>query len=263
MSAGPWRPLFKPSQILKTEFPEHESFHEDVDSQYRNMVDDDRSDNSGHSRSPSPSPSSSADDHAAAGSDSSDSGDFSSVSDAVGGLAKKHNHMIHLHLIPHIYVPVMHSSGYAEVKNYHATAPAEDGLPPSSPIQQPDFGSEFNGGGGQTGPATSGLVENAAGDHDHGNYNGHSGETAYYTINEDAAAAVRQHSTQDVNFGNSIDNDDQHHHDYHVPPSSSKPDEPHQYQVYKYCFRPRSFFFAKSEVIVIIFLIFQYQFVES
>lgn len=232
MSAGPWRPLFKPSQILKTEFPEHESFHEDVDSQYRNMVDDDRSDNSGHLRSSSPPPSLVAEDHSTAGSDSSDSSDisggFSGVGGgSVGGLDKKHNHMIHLHLIPHIYVPVMHSSGYAEVKNYQATG-AEDGLSSSLPVQPPDSGPEFHGGGA-TGPPASGLAENAAGDHDHGNYNGHSGETAYYTISEDA---IRQNGGQDArdNFGNTLDNDD-HHHDYHVPPSSSTSDEPHQYQV--------------------------------
>lgn len=156
------------------------------------------------------------------------------------GLPQKHNHMIHLHLIPHIYVPVMHSAGFSEAKNYHATV--EDGSSLSSPVQNSaDTSSEFqvgdvasNGGSSQAG--ISGSGENptsasvtgggAAGDHDHGNFNGHSGESSYYTISDDAV----QHLHQDLHdhYGNGIDN--HNNHDYEVP-SNSVHEEPHQYQV--------------------------------
>ncbi|XP_003248014.1 uncharacterized protein LOC100568811 [Acyrthosiphon pisum] len=248
---GPWRPLFKPSQILKTEFPEHESFHEEVDTQYRNMVGD-HVDN--HLRLP---PTSSSE-HLSTGPDSG--GGFSgggisyngggygggvsggSAGGAGAGLAKKHNHMIHLHLIPHIYVPIMHSAGFSEAKNYQATI--EDGSSLSSPVQNSlDTSSEFHagdvvatGGSGQSGTSNSGgtgenpvsVTAGPAGDHDHGNFNGHSGETSYYTISDDAV----QHLHQDLHdhYGNGIENN--HNHDYEAPPNSV-PEEPHQYQVHE------------------------------
>lgn len=249
---GPWRPLFKPSQILKTEFPEHESFHEEVDSHYRNMLGD-HVDN--HLRLPS-TPSS---EHLSTGPDNS--GGFSgsginynggggyggsvSVSSSAGaGPAKKHNHMIHLHLIPHIYVPIMHSAGFSEAKNYQATI--EDGSSLSSPVQNSaDTSSEFHVGDGaatsgsgqsDTSNSAGGAGENPSsataaagptGDHENGNFNGHSGETSYYTITDDAV----QHLHQDLHdqYGNGIDNN--HNHEYEAPPDSV-PDEPHQYQVY-------------------------------
>ncbi|KAL5241004.1 hypothetical protein ACI65C_008414 [Semiaphis heraclei] len=242
---GPWRPLFKPSQILKTEFPEHESFHEEVDSHYRNMVGD-HVDN--HLRLPS-TPSS---EHLSTGSDNSggfsgsginyNGGGYGGSVSAGAGPAKKHNHMIHLHLIPHIYVPIMHSAGFSEAKNYQATI--EDGSSLSSPVQNSvDTSSEFHvgdgaatSGSGQSGTSNSGgtgenpssAAAGPTGDHDHGNFNGHSGETSYYTITDDAV----QHLHQDLHdhYGNGIDNN--HNHEYEAPPNSV-PDEPHQYQVHE------------------------------
>ncbi|XP_026811719.1 uncharacterized protein LOC113552902 isoform X1 [Rhopalosiphum maidis] len=250
---GPWRPLFKPSQILKTEFPEHEAFHEEVDAHYRNLVGD-HVDN--HLRSPQ-TPSS---EHISA---ELNSGGFSGggigysgggygggvnvgngggVGGVGAGIAKKHNHMIHLHLIPHIYVPIMHSAGYSEVKNYHTTV--DDGPSLASPVQNSvDTSSEFHvgdvtaaGGSSQSGtPGSGGTGEGpvsatagATGDHDHGNFNGHSGETSYYTITDDTV----QHLHQDLHdhYGNGIDNN--HNHEYEAP-SNPVPEEPHQYQVHE------------------------------
>lgn len=92
---GPRSRLLKPSQILKTESPEHESFLNDVDSPYRNTAGGD------HENEPRSSPSLS--DHlTAVGSDG----------DVGGGFLKKHDRVIHLHLIPHVYVPVVLSAGF-------------------------------------------------------------------------------------------------------------------------------------------------------
>lgn len=220
--------MFKPSQILKTEFPEHDSFHEEVDSHYRNVMAEHHSDNQLRPSLPSSS------EHAA-------------ISDGAGP-TKKHNHMIHVHLIPHIYVPVVHSGGGGGVggfdagKHYGQPAGSDEGLlSPSLPAAlHPDASSEFQHGDmtAAGGPSTVDLPPSSAGnDHDLGNFNGHSGETAYYTISEDA---VHQHNQEQLrdNFGNALDVDNDvnnnhhlhHHHDFDVN-SNSAPDEPHQYQV--------------------------------
>lgn len=165
------------------------------------------------------------------------------------GLAKKHNHMIHLHLIPHIYVPIVHSSGFTEAKNYHTTV--EDGSSSSSPnlhhSVDSSSSSEFqtseiggtSGSTGTTGPGEnpSAAVEAQApvgdvNENDHGgnNFNGHSGENTYYTITEDAVQHV--HHDLHENYGNAIDNNSNNNHDYEVPVSNQVPvEEPHQYQV--------------------------------
>ncbi|KAE9531484.1 hypothetical protein AGLY_010690 [Aphis glycines] len=241
---SPWRPLFKPSQILKTEFPEHESFHEEVDTNYRNMVGGHVDNHLRSSQTPSvehvPAE---LDNGGFSGNGISYSGGNGGSAGGVGaGIGKKHNHMIHLHLIPHIYVPIMHSAGFSEVKNYHATV--EDGSSLASPVQNSvDTSSEFQGGdvaatggSGQSGTLSSGgtgespgsVTTGATGDHDHGNFNGHSGETSYYTISDDTV----QHLHQDLHdhYGNGIDNS--HNHNYEVP-SNSVPEEPHQYQVHE------------------------------
>lgn len=239
--AGSWRPLFKPSQILKTEFPEHESFHNDVDSQYQNMVGDD------HDNQLRSSPSLS--DHlTVVGSD----GDVGSVG---GGYLKKHNHMIHLHLIPHIYVPVVHSAGFPEAKHFHHHgAAAEDGDPPSSlpavhhqsdghtvdHLSSAEFPAVDGGGTGPGGTGSGESATSAGSDHDHGNYNGHSGETSYFTITEDAVVNQQNPALPDLNvddhFGNAVDSGGGGgggvNHDYEAPVHTAH-DEPHQYQVCK------------------------------
>jgi len=175
-------------------------------------------------------------DHGPSGSDGGggDGGDGFGAGnrDEVGGPAKKHNHMIHLHLIPHIYVPVMHSAGYSEAKNYHTTV-VEDGSPSSAPSH--DLSSEYHhtvdvaAGSPQQGPSGPGENPSAAGAvEDHGNFNGHSGESPYFTVSEDAAIHQQHHQTlTPEHFGNAVDNT---HHDYEAP-SSSVSEEPHQYQV--------------------------------
>lgn len=227
MLAGPWRPLFKPSQILKTEFPEHEGFHEDVDTQYRNMVADHVDNHLG---------SSSTADHGSSGSDSGDGGTFSGINAGfggnggeIGGPGKKHNHMIHLHLIPHIYVPVVHSAGYSEAKNYHTTI---EGGSSTAPAQNSDdLLSEFHTGGDTgsvQGPSNSAENPSTTAIHDHSNFNGHSGESPFFTLSEESVH--QQHQNTHENFGNAIDSI---HHDYEAPANSGS-DEPHQYQVLVY-----------------------------
>lgn len=232
---GPWRPLFKPSQVLKTEFPEHEVFHEEVDTQYRNLMDNHLG-------------SSSTTDHGSSGVDSGDGDTFGGVSTGfgtinnggeVGGLEKKHNHMIHLHLIPHIYVPVVHSAGYSEAKNYHTSV---EGGTSTVPLQNAnDLSSEFHIGAGETGsvqgPSNSAENPSAAavedhnhgnfnGIHDHSNFNGHSGESPFFTLSGDSNH--QHHQNVHENVGNVIDS--VVHHNYEVP-SNSGSEEPHQYQV--------------------------------
>jgi hypothetical protein len=165
------------------------------------------------------------------------------------GHAKKHNHLIHLHLIPHIYVPIVHSSGFTEAKNYHSTV--EDGsLSPSPNLHHSvdsssssEFQtSEVGGTSGATGTSGPGESPSAAAEshtptgdvneHDNGssNFNGHSGENTYYTITEDAVQHV--HHDLHENYGNAIDNNSNNNHDYEVPGSNQVPvEEPHQYQV--------------------------------
>lgn len=304
--AGPWRPLFKASQILRTEFPEHESFHEEVDSHYRNLVTE-QVDNQLRSALSTPTSSSSSSSGSSenvvsgsetgggsfggggggsfngggGGSFSGGGGSFGGGGGGFGGNGfgvtafnggglgggggKKHNHMIHLHLIPHIYVPIVHAAGYSESKNGYQVSEEE---PPRSPVYHhattvnasPESfqsaggdgvggvsGGGVSGGGGggdtvggvsgvgATGPASPtgpadipSVPSTAAGadaaDHG-GGFNGHSGETTYYTITEDQV----QHVHHDVNEQpvNAVDGQS---HDYEAP-SSPAPDEPHQYQV--------------------------------
>lgn len=205
-------------------------------------------------------------DHASTGSDSSEgggsfSGGFGGGSD-VGAAVKKHNHMIHLHLIPHIYVPVVHSgTGFSEAKNAFHHANVGDGSSPLSPSpvhhhpsdSSPEFPS--GGGGGSGGDAVGGIgsahgvpsgpgenapssltaPSSAGGDHDHGitaagNFNGHSGETPYYTTLPEEQVHHHQHQDVQEDFGNTLDDLGTYHHDYEVSPNSV-PGEPHQYQV--------------------------------
>lgn len=218
--------------------------------------------------------SSSTADHGSSGADSGDGGTFSGVgagfgavsnSGEVGGLGKKHNHMIHLHLIPHIYVPVVHSAGYSEAKNYHTSV---EGGSSTAPVHNSnDLSSEFHASAGDTGSAhgPTGSAENPSsaviedhnhgnfngihdqgsfngipdhgnfngihdhghfnGIHDHGNFNGHSGESPFFALSGDNVH--QHHQNMHENTDNTIGSV---HHNYDMP-SNSGSGEPHQYQV--------------------------------
>ncbi|XP_025200978.1 uncharacterized protein LOC112598665 [Melanaphis sacchari] len=252
---GPWRPLFKPSEILKSEFPEHESFHEEIDTHYRNLINDHVDNNLRSSQSPSSEHISSELDNGgfSSGGISFNGGGYGNgvsvgnggIAGGVGaGIAKKHNHMIHLHLIPHIYVPIVHSAGFPEVKNYHATV--EDGSSLASPIHNSvDTSSEFQVGdvsttggvsgpsgtsssGGTGGESPASVTSSVTGDHDPSTFNGHSGETTYYTISDDTVQHLHQNLHE--HYGNGAENNQNH--DYEVP-TNAVSEEPHQYQVHE------------------------------
>lgn len=220
-----------------------------MDSQYRNLVDGDN-----HLRQS---------DHGSAGSDSSEGGGGSfgngfGGGGEVGAAVKKHNHMIHLHLIPHIYVPVVHSgTGFSDAKSAFHHATVGEGPSPLSPSpvhhHTSDPSHEFPTGSGgdaiggigsahgvpsgpgEIAPSALNVPSSADGDHhDHGitgagNFNGHSGETSYYTLPEEQVHH-HQHADLQEDFGNTLDDPGTHQHDYEVSPNSA-PGEPHQYQV--------------------------------
>jgi len=161
-----------------------------------------------------------------------DSGGDNGAETGTAPAAKKNNHMIHLHLIPHIYVPVMHAAGYSETKNYHTTI-IEDGSASSQAAG--DLSTEFHNAGDAAGTGGTGspqLGPSGAGENhptdtgdveDHGNFNGHSGELPFFTVSEDTAV---RHPPE--HFDNAVDNV---HHDYEAP-ASTVSEEPHQYQVF-------------------------------
>lgn len=207
-----------------------------MDAHYRNVMEE----HDNHLRS-----STSSSEHAVAGSDSSGDGSGGlsfGVGNGGGSPVKKHNHMIHLHLIPHIYVPVMHPADFPETKSYHHHTPAEDAF--TSQHVSVDTPSEFSVGDGTPAAQGSGSGEHQQpDDHDTGNFiNGHSGETSYYAVAEDPQQmSSPQHqdhgSTMNDNFGNSIvdgvggiGGGGGSNHDYEAP-SGLTHDEPHQYQV--------------------------------
>lgn len=94
-SQGPWRPLFKPSQA---DLPDPESLHH-----IANSLHDSSSQEQLHDLP----------------------NDLHPTIHSGDRQAKKQNHMIHLHLIPHIYVPVVHPVQYSVYENNDHKSEAE------------------------------------------------------------------------------------------------------------------------------------------
>ncbi|XP_050524256.1 uncharacterized protein LOC126895947 isoform X2 [Daktulosphaira vitifoliae] len=198
---GSWKPLFRASQLLKTEFPDHSALHEEVNSHFRQGISDQIDNHLQEAR----------------------------------GLTNRHNHMIHLHLIPHIYVPVMHQTGFtssiSEAKLVDNHSVLDDS---SASLINHDSSSEFpqtdsieSNSVGQKGSTTS-SEEHVSTEPEHSNnLNTHSGESFYSTINEEALAQQALQENFDKNIvSESTDNN------FELS-SNAKTEVPHQYQVHE------------------------------
>ncbi len=117
--SGPWQPLFKASQVVTDDLSHHESQHG-----LENTVADTTH---GHPHAILP------------------AGLFPHSHSGLRQ-AKKHNHMIHLHLIPHIYVPVLHPvphpmsyahSSHGVLPTLPIRTPGGHGIVPSLPLRPP------------------------------------------------------------------------------------------------------------------------------